>query len=300
MGVLVHLNTGASSPLPARLLIGRAPTCFVHLDQPLASAEHAVLEWVGADWQVKDLGSRNGTFVDGERLEPGQTVLLAAGSRVAFGEPTDLWRLDDPGPPRPLALDLASRDVVVGDEGLLVLPSVDEPEASVFRGADGRWHLERGHLADAATDQQVVTIAERTFCLLLPSAHDATPFVEDPLDLATVTFRFAVSRNEEHVDIALEAANRTLDLETRDHHYLLLTLARLRARDRDQVEAERGWVDRDELLKMLRMTQNAFNVAVHRARQQLLAVGVVGGASVVQVRRGERRFGSDRITIAQG
>ena len=60
-----------------------------------------------------------------------------------------------------------------------------------------------------------------------------------------------------------------------------------------------GWADRDELLRMLRVDANAFNVAVHRARQQLLAAGVKGAAGIVQVRRRQRRFGTDKVELTK-
>jgi len=54
-----------------RLTLGRSiatPTGAVELEDERMSREHAAVERVGALWQVKDLGSRNGTFIDGERI----------------------------------------------------------------------------------------------------------------------------------------------------------------------------------------------------------------------------------------
>ncbi|HVV86526.1 MAG TPA: FHA domain-containing protein [Kofleriaceae bacterium] len=47
------------------------------------SSNHARLERAGGAWQVADRGSRNGTFVDGTRVETGS---LHDGARVRFGE----------------------------------------------------------------------------------------------------------------------------------------------------------------------------------------------------------------------
>ena len=80
---------------------------------------------------------------------------------------------------------------------------------------------------------------------------------------------------------------------------MLLTLARLRLKEADRPEPDRGWADRDVLLRMLRMDANAFNVAVHRARHQLLDAGVKGAAGIVQVRRRQRRFGTDKLDISR-
>lgn len=76
----------ASTALPnARrpLVIGRSSSCDVVLDQPMVSGRHAVLEPAGAGWHVRDLGSTNGTFVRGRRIEGPEPV--AAGDVIGLG-----------------------------------------------------------------------------------------------------------------------------------------------------------------------------------------------------------------------
>lgn len=52
-----------------RLTIGKAVTNDLPLpEDPKVSRLHAVLECYSAGWSVRDLGSRNGTFVNGERV----------------------------------------------------------------------------------------------------------------------------------------------------------------------------------------------------------------------------------------
>ena len=50
-----------------RMVVGRAPQSDIVLDDALVSGAHAVLERLGAAWSIRDLGSRNGTYVNGER-----------------------------------------------------------------------------------------------------------------------------------------------------------------------------------------------------------------------------------------
>jgi serine phosphatase RsbU (regulator of sigma subunit) len=54
------------------------------------SREHAVFEREGADWMVHDLGSTNGTLVNGIRIEGRQP--LRAGDRVLFGQLAVVFR----------------------------------------------------------------------------------------------------------------------------------------------------------------------------------------------------------------
>jgi predicted Zn finger-like uncharacterized protein len=51
-----------------RTVLGRAD-CDIVLDDPEASRQHATLEILGSRVVVTDLGSTNGTFVQGERIE---------------------------------------------------------------------------------------------------------------------------------------------------------------------------------------------------------------------------------------
>lgn len=48
-----------------RLRMGRGPDCDLVLAHPSVSRAHAELFDDGAHWRVKDLGSKNGTFIDG-------------------------------------------------------------------------------------------------------------------------------------------------------------------------------------------------------------------------------------------
>ena len=69
----------ASAPT---LTIGRAPDCDLTLDSPLVSRHHARLEHSGATHQLIDLGSTNGTFVNGQRID---RVELHTGDTVQIG-----------------------------------------------------------------------------------------------------------------------------------------------------------------------------------------------------------------------
>lgn len=118
------------------------------------------------------------------------------------------------------------------------------------------------------------------------------------LDLERMSMRFAVRRDEERVEITIFNENVEIALEPREHSYVLLTLARARQADREtRPPDQRGWRDRHELERMLGVDANALNLAVHRARQQLSAAGVRNAARVVEVKRGRRRFGTERFTI---
>jgi pSer/pThr/pTyr-binding forkhead associated (FHA) protein len=48
-----------------RLTIGRKPTNDIHIDNLAVSGDHARIVMLGSDWVLEDLGSTNGTLVNG-------------------------------------------------------------------------------------------------------------------------------------------------------------------------------------------------------------------------------------------
>jgi pSer/pThr/pTyr-binding forkhead associated (FHA) protein len=76
---------GETYSLTDELTVGRGGGCAVVLpDDQFVSTVHARLYRRGDDVFVEDLGSRNGTFVNGERIE--SPTKLRRGDRVQFGE----------------------------------------------------------------------------------------------------------------------------------------------------------------------------------------------------------------------
>ncbi len=65
--------------------IGRAAQNDVVVEDDSVSTTHAVLEFDSAGWRLTDLGSTNGTFVEGVRLAPEVATPLPYGSTVRFG-----------------------------------------------------------------------------------------------------------------------------------------------------------------------------------------------------------------------
>ncbi len=66
--------------------VGRSHENVIALDQDnQVSRQHAVIYWDGRQCTVTDLGSSNGTFVNGQRLAPHTPTPLQSGDRVRFG-----------------------------------------------------------------------------------------------------------------------------------------------------------------------------------------------------------------------
>src|SRR5262249_2958294 len=68
-------------------VLGRAPECEVMLDDPSVSRRHALLT-VSGRITVEDLGSTNGTAIQGRKLAPGERGVLALGTVFEIGSAT--------------------------------------------------------------------------------------------------------------------------------------------------------------------------------------------------------------------
>ena len=283
-------------------MIGRSKACALRLDDPYVSSEHAKVVWTGTVWRIRDLGSRNGTFVDGQRIEPGQGVPIRLGTTLGFGESEEGWEVVEAGPPRPISTEIDLGITRAADSEILALPDDHCPELTIYPATGGGgWTLQDAEgVTQPIQDQAVVTAGGRRFRLDLPPLLEVTPMVDVALTLDNVSLSMAVSPDEERVEIRLflRGVEKAV-LEPREHSYLLLTLARARLEDADFPVAERGWRNVEDLLRMLKIDQNMLNVATHRARQHLSRTGLEGAANIVQTRRGQRRFGTDRVQIGR-
>ncbi|GIG41385.1 FHA domain-containing protein FhaB/FipA [Cellulomonas phragmiteti] len=76
---------GTTLPLgSSAVLVGRAPSCTLVLDDDYSSSRHARIFPQGEQWFVEDLGSTNGTFVGETRVE--QPTPVPTGTAVRIGQ----------------------------------------------------------------------------------------------------------------------------------------------------------------------------------------------------------------------
>jgi hypothetical protein len=261
------------------------------MDDAYASSEHARIFWNGLSWQIRDLGSRNGTFVGGTPIAAGVSIALHAGAELGFGQAEATWVLEDESAPRAQAVRVDTKETRVEENQILVLPSDDDVQVSIYQAENGHWTLEQSD-GESRTleDQSIVSAGGASWRIELPQPIESTPLVEGELTLSRAFLRFWVTKNEEDVELAVLFPGREIRLEKREHTYLLLFLARARKEDGNLPEADRGWRSRTQILKALRIDENQLNVAIHRARRQLAEAGVRDAARLVEVRRGQRRI----------
>ena len=84
--VLVRGDTGERLVLEGQAItIGRSGDNTITAADDRISRAHARMEAAGSGWVVIDLGSANGTKVNGNPIKPGQAVPIVTGSMVAVG-----------------------------------------------------------------------------------------------------------------------------------------------------------------------------------------------------------------------
>jgi FHA domain len=304
------IHDGVCVALAAHSLVGRSSACTLRLAEPEASAEHARLSFADGAWSVRDLGSRNGTWVNGARLDAGATRPLAAGDLLAFGNAAAVWTLADASPPVAMARRLQPQGgpggMLAAEGGMLALPSADAPLVCIFESRGGAWVAEVEGASRPAQDGEVLHVAGEVFMIHLPVARAATVDAADARPaLDEVDLSLRVSLDEEHVEVTVLGLGPggARVLPPRAHHYTLLTLARARVRDRAApglAESQHGWVFVDDLCRALSMEEGRLNVEIYRIRQDFSALGLHEATGVIERRRGSRqlRLGTARLAIA--
>lgn len=274
---------------------------------------HAAVTWNARNdrWEVRDLGSANGTFVDGARLSAAEPAALEVGTRLMFGGPT--LTVVDVSPPPARAQCRPSSEVRVASEGILLLPDEAAPDVAIVESARG-WArcAPEGALAAVPPDAPLVASGEvieaggRRWVIRLPLVAAKT--APSAGRLGNMTGVFETGESLDDLRVTLEEKGRQLELPPRKHHELLWHLAQARLADRaaHRAEEEQGWRTASELIELLKLRNRDpyayFNLLVFRARQQLAEVGVSDHTEIIERRRGDQklRLGMAEIRVVPG
>jgi FHA domain len=78
------LQAGSAFDLIGGAVLGRGDAVDIRLEDPFASTRHARISWEGSTVMIEDLGSTNGTYLNGEPLDG--PVPLHVGDRIRIGD----------------------------------------------------------------------------------------------------------------------------------------------------------------------------------------------------------------------
>lgn len=299
MGTLKRAADGRLVRLTTEHVVGRLSSCGLCLSRSFVSLAHALIRWNGACWELRDLGSTNGTYLDGVRLQSGQSVRLQLGSSLTFGDVPETWEMSCESPPSPAAIPLDGSEPSRLTAGTITLFEKDEPIATIYPEGE-RWYLEVGDATDELRAGQQFAVGGREWKFECP--HVASPTSETEPDLprlGSLVLEFDYSNNEEFVEVSFSHGGERRSLSGRACLYLALVLARKRLSDQRAGHAEHGWVDVDDLLRMIPEYSSyaALNVEIHRLRRLFGESGVTESTRIVERRRGQVRLGTDRLVL---
>lgn len=88
---LSYAEAGWSHRLRQALVIGSAADCDLRIDDARVDKRHAEIYPLGAQWWLRDLGTENGTFVQGEIIE---AAPVKASSEIRLGVGGPVLRLE--------------------------------------------------------------------------------------------------------------------------------------------------------------------------------------------------------------
>ncbi len=300
VATLISKDGAREQYLVTPTVVGRSPVCALFIPRTFVSAHHAEIRWEHDAWSVRDLGSRNGTYVDKKRLRHNQTVRLNRGSVVAFGDLHESWCLRDCSRPAVHVEDTTTGARTFAEDGLLMLCSRGAESMSILYRGDG-WQLESGGSTLGLCDGQTFLFDRRLHRFHLADVASQTVTLNQPTRLSGSTLRIVVSKDEETVTALLETDRKLIDLGTRNSFYLLLILARKKLADAEHAGGDPGWITVSELLRMLPDygSPEHLNVDVYRLRRLLARAGVADAPSIIERFDGQVRLGCSNFVVEQ-
>jgi predicted component of type VI protein secretion system len=125
-------RAGAQFVLDARKQnrIGRGLECDIVLTDPLSSRVHAIVTCEQGDWWVRDAGSRNGTYVEGQKADEARLIantLIKVGS-TEFKYCESAERPGDGAEIEHTQTIVRDRQMLVTDTGHFVLEALKDSE----------------------------------------------------------------------------------------------------------------------------------------------------------------------------
>lgn len=298
-------------PAPGKgVRIGRAPDNDLVVADPEVSGYHAVLDWDGAVLRVHDLGSTNGTFLEGGRISEPTPVPSTARLRLGTTVELDVRVQLDTVAPR-LAAWVWHRDTgrchALHDSpqdlgALLGQLDLDEGPWTITNDGGGvRLDGPDGPLPLTVGEPFVVggahlEIIDRERAMGDTAAAGADPFWR---------IRVAVNgRAGPTAEILAPGARSRGEIRAANRVVVLHMLAERALADSAEgvSEADHGWVDDEGLMRGVwgrhwnSKGPAAFQVLVHRLRKDLARLGLAGG--VVQKRAGNTRLRPGLVEVS--
>ena len=273
---------------------------------PDVSRLHAIIEFQ-KQWFIRDL-SQNGVRVNGQMIEANRPHLLNIHDQIWFSnaqqEPFIIESLE---PPKDILLPAQQEVYVEPDlkpiylDRYHFLPNDTAPELVVFYDQDKQeWQCEHfeNNLCSILNDGEQLKFSEKTWQLFKSTeTEDMETMCLKTQPTTDLCYVFNISQDEELTELIIQDAQRSINCQTRSHHYLTAILARYKAEDlkSNVPEPLQGWRSIEQLTKDLGLAETHINIQIHRARKQLSELLEPEGVLVPNLI--ERKRGRIRLAV---
>ncbi|MES2824675.1 MAG: FHA domain-containing protein [Pseudomonadota bacterium] len=304
MATLINKQTNEKIILRVNHTFGRdQQTNITALHSVSASRNHAVISWDGEQWRLKD-SSTNGTCINRARIGYGTYHTLKDGAKIQFGnQPAETWEVLDLHNPVTCLIPLHASLALIHLYDIEIIALEDE-EIMIYLAEDGFWHCEINGEHSVLKTGDTVGYNTSLWQFVDARPSEATASLDLPPPSDDIQFNFEASQNEEHVSLKLVVNNSIIEFGERNHHYLLLLMARQRLTDQEKGidRMEQGWIKKDVLVQMLGMAEQHINIQIYRFRKQVASTLPHSTTlhQVIERRPGELRFAYNNITIKGG
>ncbi|MBK5259127.1 MAG: SpoIIE family protein phosphatase, partial [Thermoanaerobaculia bacterium] len=182
--------------------IGRASECSIPIKDRYLSRKHAEIIASGATWLLKDLGSANGTYLNGTRVE--RDMPLKPGDRIRLGDTEIIFETPESNTDRFLAVaDTAERPSIAIPIGEIERAGSDSQDVIRLRTLN---RLARELIEDRSMDELFGFIVDRVMEHLNPSRAAIALLAEDGQSFDKVEVR----REDPHDTSELTISNTLL------------------------------------------------------------------------------------------
>ena len=179
-----------------RTIIGRGTNCEIVLPERRVSRQHAQIERDGGSYWLRDLGSKNRTYVNGQEmgdkpylLKDGDEIQIALCVKMGFVGADATLPLELDGPNRGLRIDRAARKVFIGGHELTPPLSLAQYRLlELLLDQEGQVVSRDAIVATVWTEEEAMGVSEQAIDALVRRLRDRIAAV-DPDHAYIVTVR---------------------------------------------------------------------------------------------------------------
>lgn len=187
--------------------------------------------------------------------------------------------------------------ILLKDQFVLGQPFIqsNQIQCQFFIDADYTWHCQYADHCFALTSGMILALDNQVWQFEIP-AHQQSQSQQPRV----TSLHFQTSCDEEHIFLSIKNNGKTTDLGERVHHYPLLLLARQYRNDHQAGfdHSSCGWLDVEQLTKMMGIETSVLNVQLHRAKQQIAAI--LPNTHLIERRVGQIRLNTNHFEIIHG